>query len=112
MLLLDGSLFVSKMLSVHPAFRGRGIGVRLLAHSLWLLSRSCSDLALALAKPMKGLFDSEAPDCSAASIKRLVRYYRQIGFRPVRPRAKVNDGAPVPLVAYIGTAGLEIDEWD
>lgn len=108
LVLLDGSLFVPKLLSVHPLARRNRLGIRLLAHSIWFLSRSTHDLALALAKPMGGRFSMDEPDRSAPAIRRLVRYYESVGFRRVFPRRKIVADRAVPLVAYVGQSGPSI----
>jgi GNAT superfamily N-acetyltransferase len=102
MALLSGSLLYVRKVEVHPAFYGQQIGARLVAHSLWSLSRSDGDVAMLLAKPMKGRFHPEKPDCSAAAIRRLAGYYRRMGFVRSRPRERFRDDGPVLMHALIG----------
>lgn len=107
----DGSLFVPEMLAIHPGFRGSGLGIRLLAHGLWFLTRSMYDVALAWAVPTSNRFDTDEVDCSADSIKRLVSYYETAGLRRVRPNEEIVDNEAVAMVAYLGQDGLPVEGW-
>jgi GNAT superfamily N-acetyltransferase len=102
MALLSGSLLYVRLADVHPAFTGQQIGARLVAHSLWSLSRSDGDVAMLLAKPMKGRFREEKPDCSAAAIRRLAGYYRRMGFERSYPGERFAKDRAVLMHALIG----------
>lgn len=102
MALLSGSLLYVRNIDVHPAFSGQQIGARLVAHSLWSLSRSDGDVAMLLAKPMKGRFREGEPDCSAAAIRRLARYYRRMGFERSHPGERFGKDRAVLMHALVG----------
>lgn len=102
MALLSGSLLYVRSVDVHPAFSGQQIGARLVAHSFWSLSRSDSDVAMLLAKPMKGRFRLREPDCSATAIRQIAGYYRRMGFERSQPRERFRDGGAVLMHAPIG----------
>jgi GNAT superfamily N-acetyltransferase len=100
--LICGSLLYIRAVDVHPAFAGQQIGARLLAHSLWSLSRCTGDVAVLFAKPVQGVFREGQPDCSAAAIRRLTGYYRRMGFERSRPRERFRDNDAVLMHARIG----------
>ena len=100
--LISGSLLYVRAVDVHPAFAGQQIGARLVAHSLWSLSRSTGDVAVLLATPVQSEFRDGEPDCSAAAIRRLADYYRRMGFERSRQRERFRDDGAVLMHARIG----------
>jgi GNAT superfamily N-acetyltransferase len=80
--LLFGSLFYIERVDVHPKFRGHKLGMDLISHSLWYLSRSGSGPVFLIAQPMKSVLCEE--DKEYKDTKKLVNYYRKLGFTEIR----------------------------
>lgn len=108
MALLSGSLFYPRALSVHPAFSGQRIGLRLLAHTLWALHRAEGDTAILLAKPMSNHFAPGEPKTGATEIRRLAKHYERIGFRRVPGHGRVKSGQPVPMILRFGEERIPV----
>lgn len=104
--LIDGSLFYIRGLFVHPAFQGQRLGARLLAHTLWAMQRSTGDTAILLAKPVQNFFAPDDPACGVEEIRRLVQYYRRLGFTRADPRAPIRPDEPVAMYALFGESRL------
>jgi hypothetical protein len=55
----------------HPLMRGQGIGACLMAHALWAVQRSTSDLAILEAYPEKTIFETECPPRNVRAVSKL-----------------------------------------
>jgi GNAT superfamily N-acetyltransferase len=86
--LLFGSLFYIERVDVHPKFRGEKLGLDLISHSLWYLSRNGSGPIFLIARPMKSVLCEE--DKEYKDTIKLVNYYKGLGFREIK---KLDSGA-------------------
>ncbi|MDB4893579.1 MAG: hypothetical protein JWL61_5434 [Gemmatimonadetes bacterium] len=98
--LVEGALLWPQRLGVHPRARGQDIGIKLLAHALWALHRSRSDVAILEAAATTTYFDQvEKIEQTPESFRALCRYYGRLGFRRwfVKQRAHTNGGSIMVL---------------
>lgn len=82
--LFGGSFFWFRQMHVHPLFRGRDIGAKLLSHALWLLVKDESVAGLEIG-PLKSAYDDVEPERSDELVDGLARYYARCGFKPWQP---------------------------
>lgn len=106
--LCTGSLLIPRRLGVHPLVRGEALGAKLLAHALWVLSRSTGDLAVLTALPARTRFEPKEPPRTAAAIQGLVRYYERLGFERSEPEQPIRKGTPVIMHRWVGGQGLPV----
>jgi GNAT superfamily N-acetyltransferase len=81
------TIFVYRVLQVHPAVRGQRVGARLIAHALLALGRHETDAALLEALPIPSIWDPLRPHelpatCDPAGVEALARHYARLGFQP------------------------------
>lgn len=108
--LVFGSLVYLQRLEVHPRFRGQRIGLRLIGHTLLSLSRAEGDTAVMLVRPVESSFDpDENAKPTRRAARRLVNYYRRIGFEYVYPEPFRDE--LVVLAARFGERGLRFSDW-
>jgi GNAT superfamily N-acetyltransferase len=104
--LIDGALIWPKLLGVHPHVRGQDLGVQLLAHGLWALRRSTSDLAVLEAAAVRSHFDWQKPEQTRESLRALCRYYARLGFRRQYPRLPYSNEHSNLMWLPIGCTGV------
>jgi predicted N-acetyltransferase YhbS len=93
------------LLGVHPRARGQQIGLQLLAHALWSLVRSSSDLVVIEAAVVRTEFDAVTPEQSPEPFRALCRYYARLGFRRWYTRHKPTTWAGnVMVLELVSTA--------
>lgn len=73
-----GSLFYIQHLTVHPAFRGEKIGVKLLSYTFKNIMRTKYGMAFIIAHPT--VAEGTSPKNYKGIKRKLINYYKSIGF--------------------------------